>query len=73
MPAQQCTASDAIKVPKYSELPIKPEYPKGSSWGVFDNNGKKDVLGTLNFITPGAVVLAKEEIQTGKSVVLKWA
>ncbi|TKX22519.1 cyclase-like protein 3 [Elsinoe australis] len=41
-----------IKVPKYSELPIQEGALPGSSWGVFDKDGKKDVYGTLNFITP---------------------
>lgn len=60
-----------IKVPKYSELPIQEGALPGSSWGVFDKDGKKDVYGTLNFITPEAVLAAKDEIKIGHSVVLK--
>ncbi|PNS14712.1 hypothetical protein CAC42_1734 [Sphaceloma murrayae] len=59
-----------IKVPRYSELPIQEGAPKGSAWGVFDKGGQKDVYGTLNFITPEAVLAAKEEIKLGQSVVL---
>ncbi|KAF2494391.1 hypothetical protein BU16DRAFT_487492 [Lophium mytilinum] len=59
-----------IQVPKYGDLPIKPDAPAGSAWGVFDKDGKRDVYGTLNFITPEAVVAAKSEIQVGESVVL---
>ncbi|OCK78504.1 hypothetical protein K432DRAFT_301852 [Lepidopterella palustris CBS 459.81] len=59
-----------IHVPEYRDLPINPDAPKGSAWGLFDKDGKRDVFGTLNFITPEAVVAAKEEIQTGESVVL---
>ena len=58
-------------VPKYRELPIAPHAPAGSAWGVFDKDGKRDVYGTLNFVTGEAVVNAKQEIQTGESVVLK--
>ena len=61
-----------LTVPKFKDLPIKEDAPKGSAWGVFDKDDKKDVYGTLNFITPEAVLAAKEEIQTGESVVLKY-
>ena len=60
-----------LKVPLYRDLPVQPSAPPGSAWGVFDKDGKRDVYGTLNFITPEAVVAAKQEIQTGESVVLK--
>ena len=60
-----------IKVPTYKELPIEAGAPPGSSWGVFDKDGKRDTYGTLNFITPEAVLEAKNEIRTGESVVLK--
>jgi len=55
----------SVTVPKYDELPIKSDAPAGSAWGVFDVDGKRDALGTLNFITQQAVVAAKEEIKTG--------
>lgn len=61
----------ALKVPKYKELPIEAGAPKGASWGVFDKHGKRDVYGTLNFITPEAVIAAKDEIITGESATLK--
>lgn len=60
-----------MKVPRFEELPIQPGAPPESAWGVFDSGGERDVYGTLNFITPEAVVAAREEIQTGKSAVLK--
>lgn len=62
-----------LQVPKYRELPIQNGAPDGSAWGVFDKDGKRDVYGTLNFITPDRVVDAKAEIQTGQSVVLKYS
>lgn len=58
-------------IPKFRDLPIKQGAPPGSAWGVFDNNGERDVHGTKNFITREAVVVARQEIQTGESVVLK--
>lgn len=39
--------------------------------GVFDKDGKKDHVGTLNFLTPEVVREAGKEIQVGESVVLK--
>ncbi|KAF4556494.1 Hypothetical protein D9617_1g083720 [Elsinoe fawcettii] len=59
-----------VKVPKYIELPVKEGAPPGASWGVFDKDGEMDVYGTLNFITPDAVLAAKDEIKLGQSVVL---
>jgi hypothetical protein len=59
-----------LRVPKYRDLPIKADAPPGSAWGVFDKDGKRDVYGTLNFITPEAVVAAKEEIRVGESAIL---
>ena len=43
-----------MKVPLSKELPIQPGAPRGSAWGVFDTDGKRDFYGTLNFITPGS-------------------
>ncbi|XTI84598.1 hypothetical protein V2W45_1232380, partial [Cenococcum geophilum] len=50
---------------RYCDLLIRLDAPAGSGWGVFDKDGKRDALGTLNFITGEAVV---EEIQTGESI-----
>lgn len=44
----------------------------GCAWGLFDKDGKKDELGTLNLLTPEVVMRAREEIKTGKSVALNW-
>jgi hypothetical protein len=60
-----------MRVPQFKDLPIRPDAPPGSAWGVFDKDGHRDALGTLNFITPEAVVAAREEIRTGESAVLK--
>ncbi|KAL4939234.1 hypothetical protein BDV06DRAFT_225205 [Aspergillus oleicola] len=60
----------AQQFPLFTDLPIRQNLPAGSAWGVFDENGVRDVYGTLNFVTPEIVVAAKQEIQTGESVVL---
>ncbi len=44
----------------------------GCAWGLFDKDGVKDELGTLNLLTPAVVMRAREEIQTGRSVALNW-
>lgn len=44
----------------------------GCAWGLFDKDGVKDELGTLNLLTPEVVLKAREEIQTGRSVALNW-
>lgn len=54
---------DFNKIPKFSQLPIKPEYPPQSTWGVF---GKDDEVGCLNFLTPKGVVEAARLIRKGK-------
>ena len=46
--------------------------PHGTAWGLFDKNGVKDELGTLNLLTPETVIEAGKEIKTGRSVALNW-
>lgn len=43
----------------------------GTAWGLFDKDGVRDEVGTLNLLTPDVVVEAGKEIKSGKSVVLK--
>lgn len=45
--------------------------PKGCVWGLFDKDGKKDVFGTLNLLTPDVVKEAFEEAKDGISISLK--
>src|SRR5271154_7370509 len=54
---------DLNKVPRFAELPIKPDKPKESSWGVF---GDDDELGCLNFLTAEGIVDAARLVQKGK-------
>lgn len=54
---------DFNKIPRFSELPVKPDKPKESSWGVF---GDDDELGCLNFLTEEGVVEAARLVRKGK-------
>ncbi len=50
-------------VPRFAELPIRPDAPPGSSWGVF---GDDDEVGTLNFVQAESVAAAAALVRTGK-------
>jgi hypothetical protein len=58
-------------IPTYDELPPVPGMPHGCAWGIWDEKGVKDQVGSLNLLTPENVIEAKKEIQTGVSVSLK--
>jgi len=60
------------KVPDWDDLPDVKGLPKGCAWGVFDKHGKKDVLGTLNLLTPDVVKGALAEAKDGHHVSLNW-
>lgn len=51
-------------LPSYDELPVTPDGPPGSSWGVWGEIGT-DVLGCLNLLTPERVVRAASLIRRG--------
>ncbi|KAL6862569.1 hypothetical protein ACO1O0_002804 [Amphichorda felina] len=59
-------------VPDFDDLPKVKDMPQGCSWGLFDHDGKKDVLGTLNFLTPDIVKAAAAEVKDGVSISLNW-
>lgn len=59
-------------IPDYKDLPPVPGMPPGCAWGVWDKDGVKDEVGSLNILTPEVVLEAKKEIQTGISVSLKY-
>ncbi|ORY17182.1 hypothetical protein BCR34DRAFT_62979 [Clohesyomyces aquaticus] len=58
--------------PAFDDLPKVPGEPQGCIWGMFDRNGKKDEIGTLNLLTPALVQAASREIQSGEHVQLDW-
>ncbi|KAK1761955.1 putative cyclase-domain-containing protein [Phialemonium atrogriseum] len=58
--------------PDFGDLPKVEGMPQGCAWGVFDKDGKKDLLGTLNFLTPQVVQAAAAEVKAGVSISLNW-
>lgn len=59
-------------IPSFDELPQVDGMPQGCAWGIFDKNGKKDVYGTVNLLTPEVVKSAYSELKEGVSVSLNW-
>jgi len=59
-------------VPDFDSLPKVKGMPQGCCWGIFDKDGKKDHLGTLNYLTPDVVKEAVSEVKEGVSVSLNW-
>ena len=50
-------------LPSYDDLPVRPDAPPGSSWGVW---GDGDVLGCLNQLTPERVVRGASLVRSGR-------
>jgi hypothetical protein len=63
----------ASSVPDFDDLPPVKGMPQGCAWGLFDKDGKKDLRGTLNFLTPEVVAAACKEARDGVSISLKYA
>ena len=61
----------AQDLPDFKDLPAVEGMPHGCAGGLFDKDGKRDNVGTLNLLAPEVVMEAKNEIQTGVSVALK--
>ncbi|MFQ5872594.1 MAG: cyclase family protein [Dehalococcoidia bacterium] len=57
------TGIDFDKLPRFSQLPVKPGAPPDSSWGVF---GDDDELGCLNFLTEKGVLEASRLVKRGR-------
>ncbi len=57
------TKIDFNKIPKFSELPVKPGAPEGSNWGVF---GDDDQVGCFNFLTAEGIIEAAGLVREGK-------
>ena len=51
-----------MNVPSYAELLKRTDAPPGSAWGIF---GADDELGTVNFLTPGRILEARQCIRRG--------
>ncbi|KAK5656827.1 hypothetical protein OQA88_4375 [Cercophora sp. LCS_1] len=63
---------DPTTVPDFDDLPPVAGQPQGFAWGVFDSADKKDVYGTLNFLTPSIVAAAAAEVKSGVPISLNW-
>src|SRR5215831_15029916 len=57
------------RLPTFDELPIKPDYPPHSAWGVF---GDDDEIGTLNLLTPERVAAAAQLVRSGEVFPMSW-
>ena len=57
------------RLPIFDELPLKPDYPPHSAWGLF---GDDDQIGTLNLLTPERVAAAAQLVQHGQVFALNW-
>ncbi|KAI0385747.1 putative cyclase-domain-containing protein [Hypomontagnella monticulosa] len=63
---------DASDIPDFDKLPKVADMPQGCAWGIFDKDGKKDLLGTLNLVTQSVVKAAYSEARDGVSISLNW-
>lgn len=54
--------------PRFNQLPLQPDHPKASAWGVW---GADDERGTLNLLSEEVTRNAGAEITLGKAINLK--
>ncbi|RYP13923.1 hypothetical protein DL767_010515 [Monosporascus sp. MG133] len=59
-------------IPDFDSLPPVAGLPQGCAWGFFDKDGKKDVHGCLNLLTPEVVKEAYKEARDGVSFSLNY-
>ncbi|RMZ82999.1 hypothetical protein DV737_g1749, partial [Chaetothyriales sp. CBS 132003] len=64
--------ASSLKLPDFDSLPPVEGMPQGTAWGVFDKDGKKDIYGCLNLLTPDVVKEALKEARDGVSISLNW-
>ena len=55
---------DFSKLPKFSDLPVRPGAPRDSAWGVF---GDDDEVGCVNLLTQEGIVAAARLVKNGKA------
>lgn len=58
--------------PDYDNIPPVEGMPKGCAWNLFNKDGKKDLYGCLNKITPDAIREAVAEVKDAVSISLNW-
>lgn len=59
------------QLPPFDEIPVQKGVPQGATWGLWDKDGQKDELGTLNLLTPQVIKEAAEEVREGISISLE--
>ena len=59
-------------LPDFDSLPAVKGMPKGTAWGIFDKDGKKDIYGKINLLTPEVIKEAYKEAKDGVSISLNW-
>ena len=55
--------------PRFADLPVRPDAPPGSTWGLW---GDEDEIGTLNLIGPDEVRAAASLVRRGAVFSLNW-
>jgi hypothetical protein len=58
----------ASRIPDFDNLLAIDGMPQGRAWSIFDKEGKKDLNGTPNLLTPGIVAAACKEARDGLSI-----
>ncbi|KAK4938725.1 hypothetical protein LTR10_020908 [Elasticomyces elasticus] len=61
------------ELPKFHDLPGCGTIPCGCAWGVWDRDGVRDELGTLNLLTPDIIANAAKQVKHGISISLNWS
>ncbi|KAF2235318.1 hypothetical protein EV356DRAFT_575972 [Viridothelium virens] len=64
--------TNELNIPDFDSLPSVKDMPQGCAWGIFDKDGKKDVHGTLNLLTPSVIKAAYAEARDGVHISLNW-
>ncbi len=60
---------DATPLPRFDALPVRPDAPPHSAWGLW---GDADEIGTLNLLTPQCVTSASRLVRKGAIFPLNW-
>ncbi|KAI9656176.1 MAG: hypothetical protein M1821_004838 [Bathelium mastoideum] len=65
--------ANELNLPDFDSIPPVKGMPQGCVWGLFDKDGKKDVYGTLNLLTPNVIKAAYAEARDGVHISLNLA
>ena len=61
-----------FKFEQNSKVKDRTNHGNSCAWGLFDKNGQRDQLGTLNLLSAEVVLEAAKEIKKGTSVSVNW-